>query len=81
MRHFSKTNNGSYARTLDIYYQIHPLVVCDGADYVHSSTEKTIVQRFEIKTEDMKTTPHEAMGVGSPTTIHRASSRCLPQVV
>ena len=67
------------ARTLDIYDQIHPLV-CDGADYIYSSTEKTSAQRFEIKTKDMRTTTHKAMGVGSLTTIYRAS-KCLPQVV
>ena len=62
------------ARTLDIYYQIHPLV-CDGADYFYSSTEKASAQRFEIETEDMRTTPHMSMGVGSLTTIHHASKR------
>ena len=50
------------------------------ANYFYSSTEKSSAERFEIKTEDIRTIPHEAMGVGSPTTIHRASN-CLPQVV
>ena len=51
------------------------------ANYLYSSsTEKSSAQRSEIKTKDMGTTLHKAMGVGSPTTIHRAS-KCLPQVV
>ena len=50
------------------------------ANYFYSSTEKSSAQRFEIKTKDMGTPPCKAMGVGSLTTIHRAS-RCLPHVV
>ena len=50
------------------------------ANYLSRSTEKSSAQRFEIKTEDMRTTPPKAMGVGSLTTTHRAS-KCLPQVV
>ena len=50
------------------------------ANYFYSSTEKSSAQRFEIKTKDMGTTPHKAVGVGSLKTIHRAS-KCLPQVV
>ena len=50
------------------------------ANFFYSSTEKSSAQRFELKTEDMRTTPHKALGVGSLTTIHRAS-KCLPQVV
>ena len=50
------------------------------ADYFYSSTDKSSAQRFEIKTKSMGTTPHKALGVGSLTTIHRAS-KCLPQVV
>ena len=67
------------ARTLNIYYQ-NPSTGVRRANYFYSSTEKPSAQRFEMKTEDMRTTPHEAMGVGSLTTIHRASE-CLPQVV
>ena len=33
---------------LDIYDQIHPLV-CDGADYVYRSTEKTHIFRNEME--------------------------------
>ena len=75
MRHISKTNG---VRELDIYFQIPPLV-CD-LNYFYSSTEKSSAQRFEIKTEDMRTTPPKAMGVGSLTTTHRAS-KCLPPEV
>jgi len=50
------------------------------ANYFYSSTEKLSAQRFEIKTENMGTTPNEAMGVGYLATIHRAS-KSLPQVV
>ena len=50
------------------------------ANYFYSRTEKSSAQRFEIKIEDMGTTPNEAMGVGYLTTIHRAS-KSLPQVV
>jgi len=50
------------------------------ANYFYSSTEKSSAQRFEIKTENMGTTPNEAMGVGYLATIHRAS-KSLPQVV
>ena len=67
------------ARTLDIYYRIRPLV-CDDVDYFYSSTEKISALRLEFKTEDMSTTPHKPIWVGSLTTIHRAS-KCKPQVV
>ena len=44
------------------------------ANCFYSSTEKSSAQRFESKTEDMRTTPQKEMGVGSLTTIHRASA-------
>ena len=62
------------------YLLSHPSTGVRRANYFYSSTEKSSAQRFEIKTEDMRTTPHKAMGVGSLTIIHR-DSKCLPQVV
>ena len=44
------------------------------ANCFYSSTEKSSAQQFESKTEDMRTTPQKEMGVGSLTTIHRASA-------
>ena len=77
IRHISKTN-GVTERWIFIIKSIH--WCANGANYFCSSTEKSIAHRFEITTEDTRTTPHKAMGVGSLTTIHRAS-KCLPQVV
>jgi len=76
MRHFSKTMVCANAG----YLLSHPSTGVRRADYFYSSTEKSSAQRFEIKTKNMGTTPHKALGVGSLTTIHRAS-KCLPQVV
>ena len=50
------------------------------ANYFYSSTEKSSAQRFEIKTKTWERPPNKAVGVGSLTTIHRAS-KCLPQMV
>ena len=71
-RNEAYVENKRCAETLDIYCQIHPLV-CHSAEHFYRRTEKTSAQRFETKTEDMRTTPHKAMGVGSLTTIDRAS--------
>ena len=76
MRHFSKTMVCANAG----YLLSHPSTGVRRADYFYSSTEKSSAQRFEIKTKNMGTTPHKALGVGSLPTIHRAS-KCLPQVV
>ena len=56
----------------------HPLV-CYGAEYF-SVLKRQVPNDFYMTTEDMRTTPHKAMGVGSLTTIHRAN-KCEPQVV
>ena len=62
------------------YLLSNPSTGMQRANYFYNSTEKSSAQRFGIKTGDMGTTPHKAMGVGALTTIPRAS-KCLPQVV
>ena len=77
MRHLSKTN-GVRERSMLIIKSIHWCATVPTTFTV--VPENTSAKRFEIKTEDMRTTPHKAMGVGPLTTIHRAS-KYLPQVV
>ena len=75
MRHFSKTN-GVRERWIFIIKSLHWCATCQLLLVVLKSQ----VPNDLISKQNMGATPHKAIGVGSLTTIHRAS-KCLPQVV
>ena len=61
------------------YLLSNPPLVCDLPTTFTAVLKSQVPNDLKSK-QDMGTTPHKAMGVGSLTTIHRAS-KCLPQVV
>ena len=75
MGHISKSN-GVRERWIFIIKSLHWCATCQLLLVVLKSQ----VPNDLISKQNMGATPHKAIGVGSLTTIHRAS-KCLPQVV